>query len=501
MEQNRQPDILICMSDQHGGDYMGWHEPLLETPVLDKMKNEGVLFTNAYTPCPLCVPARMSFMSSLLPEHTGVYDNSFTLSNTIPCFTHALVEAGYETVLIGRMHFIGQDQRHGFTKRLAPDITPVGWAKPFQKIVSERGKTVRAFSSAGATDLVGAGASIVNEYDQMVVEKALEYLAQDHEKPQFILVGTFGPHFPYIADDKLYEKYLGRVSVPERFSTDLLSEDILKHPVLRHKVKDEKVTPEIAKACLAAYYANIEEMDGRIGMIEETFSKYTERTGHERNFGYLSDHGDTAGERRMYGKQTYYEKSAKVPLIFTGDGIIKDKAVSEPVSLLDIGPTLCELAGAAIIPDTDGRSLKEYMVSHEDRLEPKMVISQMVDDIEGTLFASVMLRYDRYKFTCYHNCEDKATLIDLNNDPLEEDNLITSDPKIMEFYNDYVKQHIDFAFMEKDYVKNRRTSELLKKYELATGINDKERWKENSEEARGNLRITSVDRIQTTKNW
>lgn len=447
-ETKKQPDILICMSDQHGADYLGWRDPVLETPFLDEMKAEGTLFENAYTPCPLCVPARMSFMSSLLPERTGVFDNSFTLADTIPCFTHSLVEAGYETVLVGRMHFTGQDQRHGFTKRLAPDITPVGWQKPFRALIKERGKTVRAFSSGGATQLVGAGASIVNEYDRMVTEQAIRYLLEPHEKPQFILVGSFGPHFPYIADEELYRKYLDRVQLPAFFRPDALPKGLRDHPVLKHKIKSEELTEDAAKACLAAYYANIEEMDTRIGTLRKAFREYTERNGHSALFGYISDHGDSAGERRMYGKQTYYDRSAKIPMIFTGDEIANNRLITTPVSLLDVGPTILSFADAVPMDGVDGSSLEELMrkeaEGNANMQENRIVVSEMMDEADGQIYASVMLRSGPYKLVLYHNMEDRMTLVNVEEDPLETENLIDSLPEVRDCFLRYIRENIDF---------------------------------------------------------
>ena len=106
----KQPDILLFMSDQHGADYCSWGDVKVDTPTLDAIRKTGTVFENTYTSCPLCVPARISFMSSKLPSDTGCYGNQDALPDITPCFTHALVAAGYETVLAGRMHFVGEDR-------------------------------------------------------------------------------------------------------------------------------------------------------------------------------------------------------------------------------------------------------------------------------------------------------------------------------------------------------------------------------------------------------
>ena len=116
----KQPDILIFMTDQHTPYYSGWYGNNVDTPNLDALVQEGTAFDEAYTSCPLCVPSRVSMLSGKRPANTGVFTLTDALPDMTPTFLHHLVLQGYETVLVGRMHFIGFDQRHGFTKRIAP---------------------------------------------------------------------------------------------------------------------------------------------------------------------------------------------------------------------------------------------------------------------------------------------------------------------------------------------------------------------------------------------
>lgn len=505
----KRPDIMICISDQHGAAYTSWNQSILETPTLAQMREQGIEFTQAYTPCPLCVPARMSLMSSRLPMHTGVYDNKFTLADTIPCFTHALVEAGYETVLIGRMHFIGPNQRHGFTKRLAADITPVGWKKPIGKLLKERGRTLPAFSSGGATKLVGAGTSMVSEYDEMVVQTAVDYLNQDHEKPQFIVVGTFAPHSPYVAERSRYEKYYDRITKDAFWSDDAASFGLLQHGVLKDRVQQD-VSWEVAHGCLAAYFAQIEEMDERLGALRKVWKSYAKRNGHTQVFGYVSDHGDMAGDRHIYGKQTYYDKSVRVPMILEGDELARNRTSSALVSLIDLGPTICKLAGTSfdmadgkafdeeLVPEKDGSKKTKNEETNNDRI----VVSQLMDNCNGKAVASSMIRQGDYKYILYHGMENQAELYNLADDPGEKDNLCDRLPKLAKHYHDYLTELVDFDKMEAEFTYNTRASELFAAYEKETKIFDEERWGDNSEASVGALDIVAIDNIEMPKqSW
>ena len=114
-----QPNFLVIMSDQHNRRYMGCAgDPIVRTPHLDALAERGVLFENTYCASPLCVPSRMTFLTGRHSSDIEVWSNACFLRSDVPTFAHGLGMAGYETVLGGRMHFVGPDQRHGFEKRI-----------------------------------------------------------------------------------------------------------------------------------------------------------------------------------------------------------------------------------------------------------------------------------------------------------------------------------------------------------------------------------------------
>ena len=116
----------------------------------------------------------------MLPSTLQIMDNAGAMKSDQATWLHALANEGYETILCGRMHFIGPDQRHGFTKRIAPDITPTGWGEKaaFKKELGDFEGTV---AEKGCLALAGGGNSPVLEYDRMVIDSAISYLAQDRE--------------------------------------------------------------------------------------------------------------------------------------------------------------------------------------------------------------------------------------------------------------------------------------------------------------------------------
>ena len=487
-------DILIFMSDQHSPLFSGWGSERVDTPNLMRLRSEGTSFDTAYTSCPLCVPARMSMLSGLLPGKTGVFTNNDTLSSQQPCFTHALAAAGYETVLIGRMHFVGLDQRHGFMKRLASDMTPTGWNRPAEQLKKERGDFARTFGEPWCTEVVGAGESPVLHYDDQIVETALEYLRQEHEKPQFIIVGTYGPHFPYVAPEELYRKYLNRAGIPKFFNH---IPDYMEDFELLKKRCNQEVDENTVKGVYAAYCGMIERMDSQIGQVREAFLSFTQKKQNGHIFGYLSDHGDQAGERRIFGKQTFFEKSVKIPMIFEGTGIKAGKTVISPVSIMDLGPTLCELAETAFCEEADGISIKKLLTEDGSEDFERIVISQFTDTYKEKNQYGIMLRYREFKFISYHGYESFDLLFDLKNDPDETVNIIDRSPKQKEWFRKIAVQYGNPEEIELEQYRRARNLNWFRYYENATGWKETERWNKNPASARGELKITANHKIKS----
>jgi choline-sulfatase len=435
-----------------------------------------------------------------LPTKTGVFSNDAAIPGTSATFLHSLVAEGYETVLIGRMHFKGIDQRHGFTKRLVGDFSTATWNRPSGKIEAERGVHLGT-AEPWCLDIMGGGDSPILEYDKAVVKGALEYLKQDHDKPQCIFVSTYGPHFPYVAPVDKYLHYKDRIEIPDSFRN--VPEYL--NPVLQSKIID--VPDEKLIQARAAYFGMIETIDEHIGTIKKAFDTYLEKQGRKGVFTYISDHGDQAGDRKLFGKTTFFENSARIPLIMEGENIAKGNRITTPVSIMDLGPTLCELAGTKPPPAQDGKSLVRELSGNEDDTE-RAVLSELINTIypkmplkiedaikvlmsakkqkeELPTYISRMVRRGKYKYMTYIGLEEYDLLFDLEADPDEKNNIASEYPEIVNELRDIaLKDWNPEAVIKnhKNYVENVR---LVKIWEKVVGAEDIERWKDNPEYARG----------------
>jgi choline-sulfatase len=471
------------MSDQHSHLFHRSLGGIVDTPNFDSLAKDGVSFKQAYTSCPLCVPARMSMLSGRLPSDTGILTNNDTLPDTMPTFLHSLVKAGYETVLIGRMHFIGMDQRHGFTKRLVGDITPVTWNRPIDEMEKERGVFMYIFSEPNCTDVAGGGESPVLHYDCLVVDTALAYLNEEHKKPQCIVIGTYGPHFPYVAPVELYKKYRAMVKLP------LFFDEIPPYVDDLIKKQQKHVSKEKALQCLAAYCGMVEQTDHYIGILREAIRAFAQKRKNELVFVYISDHGDQAGERNLYGKQTFFEKSAKIPLVMEGYSIPAGLQIDSPVSIMDVGPTLCGFSSAASPLRQAGIDLRDLFANPENGTG-RVVVSEMLYRNDGVYQLRRMVRLKNYKFITGGKEKGGGMLFDLSNDPTEKENVMNDHPDIVQECVRALKDLKPPEEVEARQIQRMEEVGLMQVWERAAGCASGERWNGNPPSARNYPAVT-----------
>ncbi|WP_248926045.1 sulfatase-like hydrolase/transferase [Paenibacillus hamazuiensis] len=464
---NSTPDILLFLSDQHHANYAGFAgHPFVRTPNLDRLAREGTVMKAAYTAAPICVASRVSMLTGQLPEKTGVYDNNGAIGSDQTTFLHAIAAAGYETVLCGRMHFLGEDQRHGFTRRIMGDLTPLFWGR-YGNVRSDLGPYVGTMANE-PLKIIGGGTSPVLEYDKAVIRAALEYLSRDHEKPQCIVVGTYGPHHTFVAPPDLYAHYKDVLDIPESFGQ---RDD---HPVLSG-MRQEGLNEEALKKLRAAYFGMIETIDGQVGEVRAAWNRYLQRSGRQGVFVYMSDHGEQAGEHGLIGKSTFYEGSAKIPMVFAGDPIVAGRTVRGAVSILDVGPTLCEFAGAETTPRPDGISLKPQLaveIGDTDRI----VVSEFMYTAGGKPVPGRMLRQGEWKYSAYAFHDDHHQLFNVAEDPYEMNNLYKVRPDIAERFQAYLDRTWNISAIVDKYQEKKEHHVLLAKWGRAVDVPEAERW-------------------------
>jgi len=414
------PNILVFMVDQLTGTlFPDGPADWLPTPNLARLAARSARFSNTYTASPLCAPARASFMSGLLPQHTGVYDNAAEFASDIPTYAHHLRRAGYRTCLSGKMHFVGPDQLHGFEERLTTDIYPAdfGWTPDWRK----PGERIDWwYHNMGS--VTGAGvAEITNqlEYDDEVAHfaRARVYdLARGGDRPWMLTVSFTHPHDPYVSRRRYWDLYRDcKHLLPDVPSIPYEDQDAHSQRIFdANDWRSFDITEGDIARSRRAYFANISYVDDKIGEVIAAL----EATGQEALILFVSDHGDMLGERGLWFKMTFFEGASRVPLMIAGPGVSAGR-VDAPVSTLDVTPTLCEMAGVPMddaTPRFDGESLLGLMRGGERSAPVAMEYAA-----EASIAPMVALRYGQWK---YISCaQDPDQLFDLDTDPNELRNL------------------------------------------------------------------------------
>ncbi|WP_419738374.1 choline-sulfatase [Ruegeria sp.] len=339
------PNILFFQVDQLTASALQTYgDNICHSPTIDDLAARGVVFENAYCNYPLCAPSRFSMATGQLSSKVGAYDNAAEFSAEIPTYAHYLRAAGYQTALSGKMHFIGPDQFHGFEKRLTADLYPgdFAWVPNWENEGKRDTNDPRAVRIAGICER-----SVQIDYDEEVTFKAIQHIfdmaRSDDKRPFFLQVSYTHPHEPYLCRKEFWDLYEGKdipmpaVGALSENEHDPHSVRLLKDfGMLGIQFSDE----DVARA-IRAYYGSISYIDSLMTRIMDALTA----TGADQNtvIVFTSDHGEMLGERGMWFKKHFFEKSLRIPLIISGASI-EPQRVQELTSLVDLLPTLNSIA-------------------------------------------------------------------------------------------------------------------------------------------------------------
>ncbi|MFM2405348.1 MAG: Choline-sulfatase [Pseudomonadota bacterium] len=433
---NRAPNLLLLMVDQlTPGALPAYGNTVCRTPEIDALAATSVVFDAAYCNSPLCAPSRYVFMSGRLPARIGAWDNAAELPSEVPTFGHHLRRAGYRTILSGKMHFCGADQLHGFEERLTTDIYPADfgwfpdWSRPDHRPswYHNMGSVIDAGPCVRTNQL---------DFDDEVVfqaERRLHDLARERDRRPFCLVVSMThPHDPYAISRPWWDLYEGVAIDPPRVPEGGAPDDPHSRR-LRHVMDLDRTPVSLAQTLRArrAYYGSISYVDAQIGRLRRTLADCG--LADDTVTVFLGDHGDMLGERGLWYKMNYFEPACRIPLMVHAPTRFAPARVREAVSLVDLLPTLVDLAAlpaaapaaaplpSAAIEEIDGRSLLPHVQGRGGHDE---VIGEYFG--EGAVAPLLMLRRGPWKFV--HSPVDPDQLYHLGDDPLELHNLAVEGP-------------------------------------------------------------------------
>ena len=397
------------MSDEHDPRWMGCSgSKMMHTPNLDRLAARGLRFTDAYTTCPICVPARAAFAVGKYIHQIGYWDNADPYDGRIPSWHHRLREQGHCVVSVGKLHFRSTDDDNGFSESIVP-MNVFERTGDLYGLLRGHDMPARADGKKLA-GLAGPGESEYTWYDREIASRAQIWLREQapkhKDKPWAMFVSFVAPHFPLTAPPHWYYKYpLDKIPMPKLYRAKNL------HPYVRDQDDntgyDKYFADEAAvKRARAGYFGLISSLDENIGHVLETLDD----CGLSSNTRvlYTSDHGDNMGARGLWGKQVLYEEAVKVPMILAGPDIPVGVR-SEPVSHVDVYPTVMQSMGAEA-PGASGVSLFK-------KIPERTVLSEY--HASSSRAGEYMIRNGKWKYVYFVQYPDRPELFDLESDPEE----------------------------------------------------------------------------------
>ena len=376
-QSGTQPNVIFFSTD----DLNDWVSPLgysqAKTPNLDRLAKQGVVFTSAHAPGVFCAPSRTAIMTGLNASTTGCYaEDPFQFDHpNLVTLQMAFKQGGYSTYGAGKIyhHRGGYLDQRGWDEYFSrsQEMRDLGWEMnsyymadaprpnpfPYSPYYT---KTTR---EAGLAALHLEWGPIANEKEDDMVDAirtnwACSVLQKKHDKPFFLALGLYSPHYPNYAPQKYFDMYdLDSIQLPVTKADDLddLPEAIRKNMMNRSKQHKELEELGVLKDAVRGYLASVSFADAMLGRVLNALEASPEK--NNTIIVFWSDQGFHHGEKMHWGKHTLWQRTSHVPFIWAGKGIPKNKKVNTTVSLIDMYPTFVELCDLPKVKNLEGVSL------------------------------------------------------------------------------------------------------------------------------------------------
>jgi len=420
------PNILLLFTDQQRFDTLAaLGNPVIKTPNFDRLVREGTAFTSAYTPSPVCVPARGCMHYGQYTSTLGCYENGDPMPEDRPSFVESLTEAGYRTHGIGKCHFTPESHAlRGFETREEQEEMVDDPAKDdYQAWLFEQSETLLTDPHGVRGEMYyipqPAQMAAKKHPTNWIGERSVKFINDRTElnQPWMLFSSFVHPHPPFappVPWHKLYRAFdMPLPHVPQDWETLLL---YINHHQNRYKYRDRGIDQNLLRCMKAYYYACISFVDFQIGKILQSL----EKTGQlDRTLILMSsDHGELLGDYNSFGKRSMHDSAARIPMLARWpERFAAGTRCEEPVSLVDVAPTALAAAGLSA-QDTafEGVDLAQVASGQSDR---SMVFSQL--NRAGDAIYMAVSKEWKYVYSAPDN---RAFLFDRQNDPAETSNRI-----------------------------------------------------------------------------
>ncbi len=427
-------NVLLIFTDQQRYDTIeALGNPIIKTPVLNKLVENGISFNKAYTPCPVCVGARYSMLTGQLPHRTGCADNEPSVFRE--SLMQILSNHGYQTMGVGKMHFTLPDQtlpkkqsldtfigstnikeKWGFDKRATSECDELDDYKTFIRD-SGYGHVSEPSGERSEMYYIPQPSQLPANLTETawVVNRSIDYLRnRDIEKPFFMMTSFQAPHPPFVAPFPWNKFYRGAdmplPKKPDGYENFLTLWNKYQN---RYKYMDQGINNNHLRTMKAYYYASISFIDYNLGLLLNYLE--SEKLMDNTMILFASDHGELLGDYNAFGKRCFLDSAARIPLLMRYPGCKKQISINTPVSLVDILPTVLEFTDIESQNDYSGESLFGVIKGNSKR---DVVYGQF----QRHGLASYMAINENYKYI-YSAPDDKELLFNQRTDPEETRNI------------------------------------------------------------------------------
>jgi arylsulfatase A-like enzyme len=404
------PNILMIVIDDLNDwvDNLPDSHPDSATPNIDRLAQQGVNFTNAHSPSPVCNPSRIATLTGQHPRRTGIVGNKQTpMRDYLPDVTtlfQQFDQHGYWVAGTGKLFHGADTKAEAWDEWFNAGSSPKPDKRPWHGLDRMMDEVTRAFDW-GPVDAPPAEFKAYRMADW-----AIDAMARERDEPFFISVGFMLPHLPWYMPKEHWDRIGADVAYPPYKADD--REDMPPEAQKRSTKEHEIITEgDKWQEAIRAYLASSAFVDDQVGRVLEGL----ERSGKMDSTIVVlwTDHGWHLGEKDAWRKYSLWEESTRVPFIFAGPGIAHGES-GVPVTLLDIYPTLVEMAGLPPVEPLDGVGLSAVLVDPDNGdLDREYVISSLSN--------GDTLRGERWRYTRYIGGDEE--LYDHSNDPNEWNNL------------------------------------------------------------------------------
>ncbi|MBT6153222.1 MAG: sulfatase [Planctomycetaceae bacterium] len=403
-----QPNVLFIAVDDLN-DWIGClgGHPDCKSPNIDALARRGMLFTHSYCAVPACNPSRAALMTGIRPWTSGVYQNSQPWRPAMPkavTLPQHFMANGYQAVGSGKIYHGRYPDPPSWHNYLSKGADP----KPSQAVLAD------PRSRAGGVIWGVLDVDDSKMDDHKMVDYAVEYLKQKHEKPFFLACGLFRPHMPWQVPRKYYDMYPPeKITLPDVPANDL--DDVPTAGVKMARPKGDHATMLRTgnwRHAVQAYLASISFADAEVGRLMKALdaSPYSGNT----IVVLWGDHGWHLGEKSHWRKFALWEEATRAPLIMVAPGITKPGSVCRrTVDFMHIYPTLAELCGLPIGDQLEGRSMLPLLKNPAAEWKLPAITTHGRNNHA--------VRSERWRYIRYANGDEE--LYDHDADPMEWKNL------------------------------------------------------------------------------